>query len=103
MWSGGGDLAVLQRAGDGGTANRGDEERSAWGRVLHEGVFRDVGGDLRGGVELQPALSFTKAQVTRQSGYRKPLTMKAEVFVGEAIFGQKEKGREVVVRFSESS
>jgi hypothetical protein len=41
---GNGDLAGLKRAGDGGAANRGDEERSACGRVLHEGVFRNGGG-----------------------------------------------------------
>ena len=45
-------------------------------------------------------LSFYQAQVTRQSGYRKPSTMRAAVFVGGAILGR--KGRDVVVRFSES-
>jgi hypothetical protein len=45
-------------------------------------------------------LSLYQAAVTRQSGYRKPSTMRAAVFVGGAILGR--KGREVVVRFSES-
>jgi len=45
-------------------------------------------------------LSLYQAQVTRQSGYRKPSTMRAAVFVGGAILGR--KGRDVVVRFSES-
>jgi hypothetical protein len=45
-------------------------------------------------------LSLYQAAVTRQSGYRKPSTMRAAVFVGGAILGR--KGREVAVRFSES-
>jgi hypothetical protein len=45
-------------------------------------------------------LSLYQAQVTRQSGYRKPSTMRAAVFVGGAILGR--KGRDAVVRFSES-
>ncbi|NBR49231.1 hypothetical protein EBU02_10395 [bacterium] len=45
-------------------------------------------------------LSLYQAAVTRQSGYSKPSTMRAAVFVGGAILGR--KGREVVVRFSES-
>jgi len=45
-------------------------------------------------------LSLYQAQVTRQSGYRKPSTMRAALFVGGAILGR--KGRDAVVRFSES-
>lgn len=45
-------------------------------------------------------LSLYQAAVTRQCGYRKPSTMRAAVFVGGAILGR--KGREAVVRFSES-
>ncbi len=44
-------------------------------------------------------LSLYQAQVTRQSGYRKPSTMRAAVFVGGAILGR--KGRDIMVRFSE--
>ena len=40
------------------------------------------------------------SQVTRQSGYRKPSTMRAAVFVGGAILGR--KGRDIMVRFSKS-
>ncbi len=57
---GGGDLEGLQRTGHRGAADRGDEERPACGRVLHEGVFRDGGGVPRGGVEL-PALALPSA------------------------------------------
>ena len=40
------------------------------------------------------------AGVTRESGYRKPSTLRTAVFVGGAILGRKE--RDVVLRFSES-
>ena len=53
-----------------------------------------------GGVLSYNLLSLYQAQVTRQSGYRKPSTMRAAVFVGGAILGR--KGRDAVVRFSES-
>jgi hypothetical protein len=52
------------------------------------------------GVVLSYLLSLYQAQVTRQSEYRKPSTMRAAVFVGGAILGR--KGRDAVVRFSES-
>ncbi len=45
-------------------------------------------------------LSLYQAQVTPQSGSRKPSTMRAAVFVGGAILGR--KGREVAVWFSKS-
>ncbi len=45
-------------------------------------------------------LSLYQAQVTRQSGYHKPSTMRAAVFVGGVILGR--KGREAVVTFSTS-
>jgi hypothetical protein len=38
--------------------------------------------------------------VTRESGYRKPTTLRTAVFVGGAILGR--KGRDAVLRFSES-
>jgi hypothetical protein len=45
-------------------------------------------------------LSLYQAGVTRESGYRKPSTLRTAVFVGGAILGR--KGRDVVLRFSES-
>ena len=45
-------------------------------------------------------LSLYQAGVTRESGYRKPSTLRTAVFVGGAILGL--KGRDVVLRFSES-
>jgi hypothetical protein len=53
-----------------------------------------------GVVLIYNLLSLYLAAVTRQSGYRKPSTMRAPVFVGGAILGR--KGREAAVRFSES-
>lgn len=45
-------------------------------------------------------LSPYQAGVTRESGYRKPSTLRTAVFVGGAILGR--RGRDVVLRFSES-
>ncbi len=45
-------------------------------------------------------LSLYQAGVTRESGYRKPSTLRTAVFVGGAILGR--KGRDMVLRFSES-
>jgi hypothetical protein len=45
-------------------------------------------------------LSLYQAGVTRESGYRKPSTLRTAVFVGGAILGR--KGRDTVLRFSES-
>ena len=53
-----GNLEGLQRAGDGGATDRGDEERSECGWVLHEEVFCNGGGVPRGGVEFQPAVAL---------------------------------------------
>jgi hypothetical protein len=45
-------------------------------------------------------LSLYQAGVTRESGYRKPSTLRTAVFVGGAILGR--RWRDVVLRFSES-
>ncbi len=51
-------LEELQPTGDGGTTDRGDEERSECRRVLHKEVFRNGVGVLGGGVEFQSAVAL---------------------------------------------